>query len=158
MQKTNIRDRISQRKYYLARLGKQCLQVYADHRQRATVDQLASLLATMSFLPPQYSLARIEIQLASSSYQLTQYAQAKVRQLARQLDKAKYASSLDARQYTTPQQSFTRHLELGTYLSLGTQPPTWSPLDSQLASYLTQLGCFQVVKLGHSLAKQGGTW
>ena len=29
MQKTNIRDRISYRKYYLARLTKQCLLVYA---------------------------------------------------------------------------------------------------------------------------------
>ena len=31
MHKTNVRDRISQRKYYLARLSKQCLQVYAEH-------------------------------------------------------------------------------------------------------------------------------
>ena len=31
MEKTNVRDKISQRKYFLARLSKQCLQVYAEH-------------------------------------------------------------------------------------------------------------------------------
>ena len=132
MQKTNISDRISQRKYFLARLSKQCLQVHSKHSGQLQISQLAS---TMSCLPqctyPIQSLARIEKQLAS--YQLTQYAQVKVRQPGTQI---KLVCQL-ARQHTTPQQSFTiaRHVARAAYryqryvaLSL----VTFSQLASQL--------------------------
>ena len=70
MEKTNFRDKISQIKYFLAKLSKQCLQVYAEH------SGLSSYLAsTMSCLPHTYysyidSLARIR-DIAS---QLTTYS------------------------------------------------------------------------------------
>ena len=87
MQKMNIRDRISQRKYFLARLSKQYLQVHAEHSSQLQISQLAS---TMSCLPHTYysyidSLARIR-DIAS---QLSTYSVCSSKgKIARQLDKA----------------------------------------------------------------------
>ena len=147
MQKTNIRDRISQRKYVLARLVRQCLLCMQSTEVSC---RLANLLATKSCLP-QYSLAGIERQLAS--YRLTQYAQVKVRQLGSQI---KLLCQL-ARQHTMPHSIAS----LGTQLASSQVPQVRYVASSlvtfsQLARYLTQLGCFQVVYLGQSLAKQRG--
>ena len=149
MQKMNIRDRISQRKYVLARLMKQCLLCMQSTEVSC---RLASLLATMSCLP-QYSLARIETQLAS--YQLTQYAQVKVRQLGSQI---KLLCQL-ARWNTTPHSIAS----LGTQVASSQVPQVRYIAPSlvtfsQLASQLTQFGCFQVVQVGHNLAKQRSKW
>ena len=87
MLKTNVRDRIRQTNYFLARLSKQCLQVYAEHSGQLQISQLAS---TMSCLPHTYysyidSLARIR-DIAS---QLSTYSVCSSKgKIARQLDKA----------------------------------------------------------------------
>ena len=107
----------------------------ACRAQQSAVDQLVCQYHVLFaayvciYLPIIQSLARIlETQLAS--YQLTQYAQVKVRQLGSQI---KLVCQL-ARQHTTPQQSFTT--QLGTQVAssqvLGTQSPAWLPLASQL--------------------------
>ena len=155
-----------------------CLLVYAEHRGQLQLSQLATMslamLQEVIQLGRSYtynrinsldriemscryvvggpvrlylysrinSLAKIEIWLAS--YQLNQFAQVKLSQLA---SKIKLVSQLARQSSTTPQQSFTSQHLVPTL-------PAWLP--SYLASYLTQLGCFQEVQLGHSLAKQRG--
>ena len=151
MQKMNIRDRISQRKYFLARLSKQYLQVHAEHSSQLQISQLAS---TMSCLPHTYysyidSLARIR-DIAS---QLSTYSVCSSKgKIARQLDKA----SMLARQIahnTAIELHYLQREALSQQLcryQVPRSPPSLVTF-SQLATYLTQLGCFQVVQLGHSL-------
>ena len=157
MHKTDVRDRISQRKYFLARLSKQCLQVYAEHSGQLQISQLAS---TMSGLPHRYPIIYSLVRIRDIASQLSTYSVCSSKgKIARQLDKA----SMLARQIahnTTVELHYlasARHLASSYFYQVPRSPPSLVTF-SQLASYLTQLGCFQVVQLGHSLPKQGGKW
>ena len=74
MQKTKISDRISQRKYFLARLSKRCLQVYAEQT------------CLPQYLPIIAQLEQKHDQLAS--YHLRYSVCSGKGKIARQLDKA----------------------------------------------------------------------
>ena len=134
MLKTNVRDRIRQTNYFLARLSKQCLQVYAEHSGQLQISQLAS---TMSCLPHTYysyidSLARIR-DIAS---QLSTYSVCSSKgKIARQLDKA----SMLARQIAHNTASRTP-IQLGTQLEQLTRYVAPSLVTfSQLAIQLPNL-------------------
>ena len=82
MQKTNIRDRISQRKYFLARLTKQCLQVYAECRGQLQISYLASYHV-------QFAVVVQPSQNRDIASQLSTYSVCSGKgKVARQLDKA----------------------------------------------------------------------
>ena len=169
MLKTNVRDRIRQTNYFLARLSKQCLQVHAEHSGQLQISYL--LASTMSGLPHRYPIIYSLVRIRDIASQLSTYSVCSSKgKIARQLDKA-----MQARQIA---HNTTQHLASSTQLAamqvLGT---TWTPqlgylqLASWLpnlawlflgglarlqsiniiAGYLTQLGYFQVVQLGYSL-------
>ena len=146
MQKTNIRDRISWRKYYLARLTKQCLLVYAClaiciRAQWSAVQWYVAQLdskcmscrrSRRSYLQPyQQPSQNRDI----DSYQFTQFVRVKLRQLQIRLascylQQARQLASSPVVPVVISYQSFTSHY---------------------VGSLITQLGYFQVVQLGRSL-------
>ena len=149
MQKTNISDRISQRKYFLARLSKQCLQVHAKHSgQLAQLACQYHVLFAAVYLP--YTEPSQNREVAS---QLSTYSVCSSKgKIARYLDKA----SMLARQIahnTAVELHYSQARSQSSLQVLEVRSPQFGYLQlaSQLASYLTQLGCFQVVQLGHSL-------
>ena len=86
MLKTNVRDRIRQTNYFLTRLSKQCLQLYAEHSGQLQISQLAS---TMSGLPHRYPIIYSLVRIRDIASQLSTYSVCSSKgKIARQLDKA----------------------------------------------------------------------
>ena len=133
MLKTNVRDRIRQTNYFLARLSKQCLQVYAEHSGQLQISQLAS---TMSGLPHRYPIIYSLVRIRDIASQLSTYSVCSSKgKIARQLDKA----SMLARQIAHNTASRTP-IQLGTQLEQLTRYVAPSLVTfSQLAIQLPNL-------------------
>ena len=152
MLKTNVRDRIRQTNYFLTRLSKQCLQLYAEHSGQLQISQLAS---TMSGLPHRYPIIYSLVRIRDIASQLSTYSVCSSKgKIARQLDKASMLARQIAHNTTVELHYLGSQREALSQQLCRYQVPRSPPslvTFSQLASYLTQLGCFQVVQLGHSL-------
>ena len=135
MQKTNIRDKISQRRYFLARLSRQCLQVHVEHSGQLQISYLASMYHVLfaAVGTTYYTEATNNRDMAS---QLSTYSVYSSKgKIARQLDKA----SMLARQIAHNTASRTP-IQLGTQLEQLTRYVAPSLVTfSQLAIQLPNL-------------------